>query len=285
MDLSLEQLNPLLLNAGLAVHNADWNWKNVRSPFARMYYVTKGTAKVSYGAFTQELRPGHIYLILPNMTHSYVCDTHFEHIYLHIYEDYNIGSSWMENWNLPMEIAETEGDEALFRRLCNINPHTKLSKSDPESYDNESTLRHNIQRTMHADICDKVETRGIIQILLSRFLRHATRREIFADKRIVKTVQYINEHIDEDMQADELAAVAFLSKDHFIRLFRKTVGMTPIQYVIKAKMERAQLLLLTTGLPVKTIACRLSYYDYSYFNRIFRRQTGMTPLEYRKSYK
>lgn len=42
----VDKLHPLVLNIGLAIHNADWNWKNVNSPFTRLYYVTEGTAQV-----------------------------------------------------------------------------------------------------------------------------------------------------------------------------------------------------------------------------------------------
>lgn len=45
MALLVDKLHPLVLNVGLAVHNADWNWKNVNSPFARLYYITEGTAQ------------------------------------------------------------------------------------------------------------------------------------------------------------------------------------------------------------------------------------------------
>ena len=41
----VDKLHPLVLNVGLAVHNADWNWKNVNSPFTRLYYITEGTAQ------------------------------------------------------------------------------------------------------------------------------------------------------------------------------------------------------------------------------------------------
>ena len=41
----VDKLHPLVLNVGLAVHNADWNWKNVNSPFTRLYYITEGASQ------------------------------------------------------------------------------------------------------------------------------------------------------------------------------------------------------------------------------------------------
>lgn len=43
---SIDQLHLLVLNVGLAIHNADWNWKNVNSPFTRLYYINEGIAKL-----------------------------------------------------------------------------------------------------------------------------------------------------------------------------------------------------------------------------------------------
>jgi hypothetical protein len=46
MHNSIDELHIFTLNVGYAYHNADWNWQNVRSPFARLYYVTEGEAQI-----------------------------------------------------------------------------------------------------------------------------------------------------------------------------------------------------------------------------------------------
>lgn len=92
------------------------------------------------------------------------------------------------------------------------------------------------------------------------------------------------EHISEEIELEKLAELSCLSKDHFIRLFKKGMGTTPLQYVNQKKIEKAQLLLLTEELAVKEIAFQLAFEDYSYFNRLFKKITGVTPQEYRRSY-
>ena len=52
MTQSIDQLHLLILNVGLAIHNADWNWKNVSSPFTRLYYIMEGTARWNAGTKT-----------------------------------------------------------------------------------------------------------------------------------------------------------------------------------------------------------------------------------------
>ena len=104
------------------------------------------------------------------------------------------------------------------------------------------------------------------------------------DNRIAKAVRFIHKHIAEEIELEKLAEISCLSKDHFIRLFKKGMGTTPLQFVNQKKIEKAQLLLLTEELAVKEIAFRLAFEDYSYFNRLFKKITGMTPQEYRRLY-
>ena len=87
MNLSIDQLHFLTLNVGFAHQNGDWNWKNVRSPFARLYYVTEGEAQVAIGSDLYTLKPNHLYFISAFVEHSYVCHASFSHYYIHIYED------------------------------------------------------------------------------------------------------------------------------------------------------------------------------------------------------
>ena len=65
----VDKLHPLVLNIGLAIHNADWNWKNVSSPFTRLYYVTEGTAQILISGKIQILKANHMYFI-PSMKNT-----------------------------------------------------------------------------------------------------------------------------------------------------------------------------------------------------------------------
>lgn len=282
MKESVEQLHLITLNVGLAHHHADWNWKDVNSPFARIYYVVDGSAKLVLPDGVHLLRPGHMYFIPPFTTHSYQCEDRFVHYYLHIYEDAPDSSGFLEEWNFP---TETEGgalEQLLFERLCHLNPHMVLPQSDPTSYDNAPMLVQNITRNRQRTFCNRVESRGIIFQLFARFLAKATRGHGHFDERVRKTMFEIRRHICHPITLDQLAEVANLSKDHYIRLFKREVGCTPQQYINRKKIEQAQLILLTDELPVKNVAYMLGFEDHSYFNRLFRLRTGYTPKQYRE---
>lgn len=277
MNLQVEQMHPLVLNVGLAVHNADWNWKNVNSPFTRLYYVTEGSAQIELPDGIYTLSPKHMYFIPAFTIHTNICKSNFVHYYLHIYEDHYSDNDWLDHWKFPVEIEATDLDLALFKRLCEINPHMTLQKSDPTTYDNNPTLMQNLIKNRQRAFCDKVESRGIVFQLLSRFFKQGQSKIEMEDNRIAKTVLYICKHLNEAIELEKLAEISCLSKDHFIRLFKKELGTTPLQYINQKKIEKAQLLLITEELAVKEIAFQLAFEDYSYFNRLFKKQPALLP--------
>lgn len=285
MTQSIDQLHLLILNVGLAIHNTDWNWRNVNSPFTRLYYVTEGAARILLPTGIQELKPDHLYLVPSFTTHSYLCDTHFAHYYLHIYEDHQSESSILEDFSFPTEIPAGDLELPLIKRLCGINPTMQLPQSDPTSYDNNPTLIKNIIKNKQRTFCDKVESRGIVYQLMARFLKDAQPKAEINDDRIQKVLSYIRKNIYKTIDIDSLAAISCLSKDHFIRLFRKEVNNTPLQYINQKKIEKAQLILITDSMPIKNISYLLAYEDHSYFNRLFKKLTGVTPQQYRDRYK
>lgn len=285
MTQSIDQLHLLILNVGLAIHNADWNWRNVNSPFTRLYYVTEGAARILLPTGIQELKPDHLYLVPSFTTHSYLCDTHFVHYYLHIYEDHQSESSILEDFSFPTEIPAGDLELPLIKRLCGINPTMQLPQSDPTSYDNNPTLIKNIIKNKQRTFCDKVESRGIVYQLMARFLKDAQPKTEINDDRIQKVLSYIRKNIYKTIDIDSLAAISCLSKDHFIRLFKKEINNTPLQYINQKKIEKAQLILITDSMPVKNISYLLAYEDHSYFNRLFKKLTGVTLQQYRDRYK
>jgi AraC-like DNA-binding protein len=70
-----------------------------------------------------------------------------------------------------------------------------------------------------------------------------------------------------------------------MRLFRKEMQCTPRQYVIRKKIEKAQLNLIAGEKSLKDIAYTLSFYDVNHFQRSFKKLTGMSPLTYQNQYK
>ena len=93
--------------------------------------------------------------------------------------------------------------------------------------------------------------------------------------------ELIDARLCEDIRLKELASVACLSVDHFIRSFRATVGCTPYQYVLGRRVECAKGLLRDTEMPIGVVCERAGFNSVCHFSVAFRRSVGTSPSMFR----
>lgn len=101
-------------------------------------------------------------------------------------------------------------------------------------------------------------------------------------RRVSWAVRYIEAHSAEPLNLDRLASVAATSKFHFLRIFRRAVGLTPYQFLLTVRLRRAALGLLTSRDPVSAIAYEAGFGDLSTFNAAFRGRFGAPPQAFRR---
>jgi AraC-like DNA-binding protein len=100
---------------------------------------------------------------------------------------------------------------------------------------------------------------------------------------ISNTIAFMRTKLTEKLTLEDLAIPHQLSTSHFAALFRKGTGMSPLDYFIHLKLQKACLLLLTTDNRVKDIASDLGYEDHYYFSRLFKKYINTSPLQYRST--
>ncbi len=93
---------------------------------------------------------------------------------------------------------------------------------------------------------------------------------------------YISHHTEQDVTLDELSSLANLSKYYLCRLFKQAFGMTPIQYHMVIRLEKAKQMIQFTNLPLSTIAEKLGFQSIHSFSRAFHKLEGVPPSFYRK---
>jgi AraC family transcriptional regulator len=101
------------------------------------------------------------------------------------------------------------------------------------------------------------------------------------ERRISATLRFIEVHLTEPLPLEHLAATAKLSEFHFLRVFRQVTGVTPHQYVLRARLREAALRLKTRRDAVLEIALDTGFRDLSNFNHAFRNEFGSSPVAYR----
>lgn len=105
---------------------------------------------------------------------------------------------------------------------------------------------------------------------------------LFDDKLIVKnSIEYIKDLLDTNISLDELAINSSLSKYHFLRVFKKQMGLTPHQYILSQRVHKAKELILS-GEKLSHIPFSVGFSDQSHFIRNFRKIYGYSPKELQK---
>lgn len=102
------------------------------------------------------------------------------------------------------------------------------------------------------------------------------------DRKILQISDYIQAHLDQEIKLADLAHVAGMSQFHFSRQFKQSLGVSPHQYLLQQRLERAQELLKDSTLTIAEIALQCGFNSQSHLSSHFRTVTGMTPTEYRK---
>jgi AraC family transcriptional regulator len=103
-----------------------------------------------------------------------------------------------------------------------------------------------------------------------------------SDGQLRRVEDYIRSHLDEPLGLADLAAQAGLSRFHFARLFRTTVGCSPHQHVLQLRIERAHALLLTTDMAIADIALEVGFSSPAHFTNTCRRLLGKSPTQLRR---
>ena len=101
--------------------------------------------------------------------------------------------------------------------------------------------------------------------------------------RVKKMLAFLTQNLAEKIEIEDIARVARISTTECLRCFNKTVGMPPIQYLKKLRIQKAALLLGSSDDKIIDIALACGFSDMSYFARAFKESRGMSPKEYRSS--
>lgn len=100
--------------------------------------------------------------------------------------------------------------------------------------------------------------------------------------KLQKIEQFILSNLDKGISLEKLSKIAEMSLFHFIRMFKRSTGVTPHQFVSHLKLERARCLLQETELPVIQICFETGFNSPSHFSKVFKRNFGITPLKFRQ---
>ena len=184
------------------------------------------------------------------------------------------------------KFVERAAREIIAGERIEIVPQPKFS--DPLVAD---IARHLLAEVEAGGATGTLYAESLITALVARLVKnYSTAKGILREhkgglgpSKLRRTLDYINDHIEEDVSLSEIAEVAGMSYYHFARMFKQTIGTSPHQYLLERRVAEAQWLLKNTNLTIAEIALRVGFCNQSHFTKLFRKVLKTTPKVYRES--
>ena len=153
-----------------------------------------------------------------------------------------------------------------------------------------SCMRAAYDEYMAKDVCYMLPIRANIYMMMTELLRYYCGSKDEADRalyhnvlRLRSVMAYINEHFKEKIYVDKLADMINVSADYFTKMFKDSIGKTPIDYINALRINYAMQLLFSGDAPMSDIAEEVGFCNPNYFHKIFKQYMDTSPLAYRKA--
>jgi YesN/AraC family two-component response regulator len=106
------------------------------------------------------------------------------------------------------------------------------------------------------------------------------RKEVLA----ARIVTYLEGHLSERLTLDKMAKDMVISPSYLEEIFREFMGITPFEYLVKVRLNKALVLMRNPGLTIAEISYQVGYEDPLYFSKLFKKFTGYSPRNYRDTF-
>ena len=246
-----------------------WKEYHVNCPFSKLYYIRKGECELVIEGKVFHAVPGMLFLIPAHTKHSY----------------YHINQNYIEKYWMHFEL-KTGDDQAL--KSLGLPYYVSV----PESESLYSLFQEVISLSRQMDLASRMQEKAAILKLVSSFIRLAqtlgynSQPDSYPspERDIHQVIEYMNNHLSSKITVSELAELLHIHPNYFIRLFKSHMGVPPLNYWSRLRIERAKSLLENTSMPISEIMQQVGFDDISTFSRFFKHYTGYNPRQFRKTF-
>lgn len=275
-----------LLNVDHVHLTVRWNYRNIISPYYRIYYIDSGEGEITDPEVTLKLEPGYLYIIPSFTLCNMSCNDRLSQYFVQFFEESSDGLSLFANNRTILKAEATLLDVALFTRLVEINPGRGINRSDnPRVYEKDIFYKEYQELNNQQNRTTYMETQGILLQLVSRFLNpqiYQYHENNVISVKIIETLNYILVNLHQELSVAHLASRINQNIDYFSRQFKLHTGARPVNYINEKRIERAQYLMATSRMTYSEISIQLGFDNLSYFSKTFKKFTGMSPRDYKK---
>jgi AraC family transcriptional regulator len=228
-------------------------------PYLLVMYIQKGKMYLRYRGEEKTAQEGDVVLLDCRESHCYRAEDGLEFYYLH-YDGSN-------SHELTQFIIQRNG--WLIKKKDNRLVKEKIGRL----LDGYGSGRTDPPMTISLRIYE------ILEVLMASESADNSMTAL-----IGRSITYIREHVGDNISLSDLAEEVNLSVYYYSHCFKAVTGVSPMDYVINTRIERAKVLLIRTDLPVSEIAYRVGYASSGSLINLFNKHEGMSPNKFRKTY-
>lgn len=262
MNIRKEDINGQLHELGMICIDNCYKEVNLHQwgPGARevyvLHYVISGRGFLEVNHKVYEINAGDTFLIFPNIEVFYYPDKK---------------NPWEYIW------IDFQGEEAT--RLISMTGFTKVSPVVKGKYGMKDCFYIFDEETPH--MARKERYRARLHLLLTYYFEEKLKKNI-ENEYINKAIEYIeNNYWKSKVNVTSIVNYISMERTYLFRLFKKTTGMSMVNYLTTFRIQKACNLLSMTDLSIKSVSYSVGYEDPLYFSRIFRKIMFISPSDYR----
>ncbi|GHU63237.1 AraC family transcriptional regulator [Clostridia bacterium] len=233
-------------------------------------FVIKGNVNFTIKGKDYSLFGGDVFIAPPNVPHDTgnhplgICEFYWMQIEMNIMNAFYLDPVWQKQ---------------LFKELENVHEYTIRNMMITKK-----TLSGILKLLISKQKNDKFQ--GVAQLidLLYMLIHESKKTNSNLTQDIVQSLDWIFNHLHDNIMLEDLAKAVGLSLSQFKRKFNNQIGISPRKYITIRKIEYAKEL-LASGISVTDAAYQIGFNSSNYFSTVFRKITMMTPIEYRQSLK
>lgn len=235
--------------------------------------VVPESENASYGIIR-----GEVFAVMPGEVHSY-CDSKN-------FEIYNIAFLPQVIANEFAELNELSGFRALFDRKTG-EPHRHLYLDAAHRELAEKSLQAMIYAVSSRAPAWKLQAKtaflNFLFIIGEAEVQVREPVKVTVQSRFLDSLDYLEKNIKNKLTLEKLARIASMSVSGYTAQFRKTVGLSPMEYLINLRLNQARQLLIHSDMELAEIAAACGFCDTNYMIKLFRLREKITPGKLRRS--
>ena len=253
------------------------NVKNHTHNYYEFYFFLQGEIELNIGGKTFPMTAGDVVLIPPGIEHR----------------------TFNRNESVPYRRFVFWVSQEYYEQIQTTNPDysyivTQATLKQHYVYHNGmgifNALHSKCYRLLEEVHTERFGKESMITLCINDLMLHLNRMayenlhpvKLRENKNLyINLIQYIEEHIEEDLSLDNLADEFFISKYHIAHIFKENLGMSIHQYITKKRLDMCRNALLS-GTNISKTFHTYGFKDYSAFFRAFKKEYGLSPKEYKE---